>query len=78
MEERNIEAEYDAWVSRSVDLYERSQTRGQDLFSALMKIDPNGDWSAITRKYAVAQVLIYLMHGGDRDHALKYLEGSVK
>jgi len=77
MEERNIEAEYDAWVTRSVDLYEEVQTRGQDVFDNLLKIEP-GDFNAFDRKYALANVIIYMLHGRNRDQALKHLGEVIK
>jgi len=75
--ERHIEAEYDAWVARISDLQEKTQTRGQDMFDSLLKIEPS-EFGMFTRKYALAHVLIYLMHGGNRDHALQHLEEVIK
>ena len=78
MEQRNIEAEYDAWVARISDRHDKMESRGQDMFDSLLKIESNGDWGVITRRYALSHVLIYLLHGGDRGQALKHLEEAVR
>lgn len=78
MEERHIEAEYDAWVTYIEDRQRKLDDRLNDLFKELIAIDPDQDFNTITRKYSLSQVFIYLQHGGDKEVALQDLMRSVK
>ena len=80
MEERHIEAEYDAWVSRIQQQQTDLENRFKHVLDQLLAVDSQHNFDAIMRKYNLAQVIIYLQYGlnTDEENVVEYLKEVVK
>ena len=80
MEERHIEAEYDAWVSRIQQQQTDLENRFKHVLDQLLAVDSQHNLDAIMRKYNLAQVIIYLQYGRntDQESVVEFLKEVVK